>query len=171
MHLLRAFQIIWKLNVLRVAYAQKRSHVFSGHNGNDCSPPRLTVFWLQSDTYKLGSQNIVICSNSIAGDTGNGEDISKADFYSAVMMPAHILPCFLWILKQPMCHPFLPDRDCFYYLVRNTTDQTALTAPSSPLFSSMSSWIFSRYVQGLAHFWPRCVRMWAVCMEGDSLNH
>lgn len=157
--IIRTFQIIWKCNVFTLAYVQKRSHVFSGHNGNDCSPPRLTVFWLQCDT-QLRSQNIVICSISTAGDTGKAEGTSKAEFYTMVMMPAHILPCFLWILKQPMCHPFLLDRVCLYYLVKNTTDQTILTSSSSSLFSSMSSWIFSRYLQGLANFLPSCTRIW-----------
>lgn len=116
---------------------------------------------------QLRRQNTLICSNSIAGDTGKAEGISKAGIFSAVMMPAHILLCFLWILKQPVCHCCLLDRDCLYYLVRIITDQTAWTPSSSPFFSSMSSWIFSRYLQGLAHVWPSCVMMWVVRMEGD----
>lgn len=47
---------------------------------------------------QLRSQNIVICNNPIADDTGKADDIGKADTYSAVMMPAQILSWFLWIL-------------------------------------------------------------------------
>lgn len=46
------------------------------------------LFWLQHDIYQLRSQNIVICNNPTAGDTGKPDGNGKADTSSALVMPA-----------------------------------------------------------------------------------